>query len=197
MKHLSLALLALFIIVPTAFTADGPCVVPGRSNFQIQVGTGGLFGAFAHNHLIAAQKIDGCATINTTDSRQSSIKLTFSDLRVLDPKESAKDRAEVQKTMDTEVLRISEYPRITFASTAVETSPSANTLRIRGNLTIRGKTEPIIVPVTLTKQEDGSYRAVGKYKFRQTAFGIKPISLGGGTVKVKDELQTAFDLLLK
>jgi polyisoprenoid-binding protein YceI len=75
--------------------------------------------------------------------------------------------------------------------------PSPNQLRIRGNLTIRGKTQPIVVALTLHKQDDGSYRAVGKYSFKQTAFGIKPISLAGGTVKVKDELQTNFEIFLK
>jgi polyisoprenoid-binding protein YceI len=195
MKHLCLALLFVFIATADA-AAQGSCVVPGRSHFQIQVGTGGLFGSFAHDHLIAAQKIDGCATIDTADLAHSSIKLTFSELRVLDPKESAKDRAEVQGTMDTEVLRISEFPRITFESSSVENS-SANQLRVRGNLTIRGKTQPIVVPLTLQKLDDGSYRAVGKYSFKQTAFGIKPISLAGGTVKVKDELRTNFEIFLK
>src|SRR6266581_8493338 len=88
------------IIASTASGADGPCVIPGRGYFRIHTGTGGLFGAFAHNHLIEAQKIDGCATMDPKDLAHSSIKLTFTaaDLRVLDPKESAKDRAEVQKT---------------------------------------------------------------------------------------------------
>ena len=36
---------------------NGPCVIPGRGYFRIHVGTGGLFGAFAHDHLIEAAKI--------------------------------------------------------------------------------------------------------------------------------------------
>jgi polyisoprenoid-binding protein YceI len=196
MKYMFFALLSL-LFATAATAAEGPCIVPGRSHFQIHVGTGGLFGAFAHNHLIEAQKIEGCSTIDANNLTHSSIKLTFSDLRVMDTKEDAKDRAEVQKTMDTEVLRVSEYPHITFESTAVENSGSGDQLRVRGNLTIRGKTQPIVVPLTFTKQSDGTYHATGKYNFKQTAFGIKPISLGGGTVKVKDELQTDFELFLK
>src|SRR4051812_38791801 len=108
MKQILLALFSLFIAV-TAEAADGPCVIPGRSHFRIHVGTAGLFGAFAHNHLIEAQKINGCARMDAKDLTHSSVKLTFSaaDLRVMDPKENAKDRAEVQKTMGTEVLRVS------------------------------------------------------------------------------------------
>jgi hypothetical protein len=44
---------------------------------------------------------------------------------------------------------------------------------------------------------DGTYQATGKYNFKQTSFGIKPIQLAGGTIKVKDELETEFELYLK
>ena len=193
------ALISVLFAATNALGAEGPCVIPNRGHFQIHTGTAGLFGAFAHDHLIEAQKIEGCATVDPKDQTQSSIKLTFSTagLRVLDAKESPEDRAKIQKTMETDVLRVSEYPRVTFESTAVERGGAANTLRIRGNLTIRGTTVPVTVPVTFTKLEDGAYRAVGEYRFKQTAFGIKPIQLAGGTIKVKDELRTEFELFLK
>jgi polyisoprenoid-binding protein YceI len=127
------------------------------------------------------------------------VKLEFptADIRVIDPGESEKDRAEVQKTMETEVLHVSEYPRITFESTGVEPDGALNRLRLRGNLTIRGKTLPVTVPVMVTRLDDGTYRATGEFKFKQSSFLIKPIQLGGGTVKVKDELRTEFELFLK
>jgi hypothetical protein len=53
------------------------------------------------------------------------------------------------------------------------------------------------VPLTLTHLDDGTYRATGEYKLKQTAFGIQPIQLAGGTVKVKDEVRTEFELFLK
>ena len=76
-------------------------------------------------------------------------------------------------------------------------SGTADALRVRGNLTIRGKTQPVIMPLTLTHLDDGTYRARGEYKLKQTAFGIQPIQLAGGTVKVKDEVRTEFELFLK
>jgi polyisoprenoid-binding protein YceI len=118
-------------------------------------------------------------------------------LRVLDPKDSSEDRGNVQKTMETEVLRISEYLQVTFEATAVDRPNAANQLRVRGNLTIRGKTQPVIIPVTFAHVDDGSYKAVGEYKFKQTAFGIKPTQRLGGAVTVKDELRVEFELFLK
>jgi polyisoprenoid-binding protein YceI len=183
----------------SASAADRACVVPERGHFRINVGTGGLFGAFAHDHLIEATKIEGCAQIDTKDLAHSSIALTFpaSAIRVLDPKEDAKDRAEVQKTMETEVLAISQYPEVKFESTRIEQAGTAQQLRVSGKLTIRGKSLPVVIPLTFVQQAEGTYRATGKFQFKQSAFGIKPVRVAGGTVKVKDELETEFDIFLK
>src|SRR5262245_52290088 len=89
--------IVLFIFfVLTSISADAAervCVVTETSHFRINVGTGGLFGAFAHDHLIEATKIDGCAAIDLQDLAHSSIALVFptSAIRVLDPKQP-KDR---------------------------------------------------------------------------------------------------------
>jgi polyisoprenoid-binding protein YceI len=188
------------LLTPVSFTAqNGPCVIPGRGHFQIHVGTGGLFGAFAHNHVIEAQKIEGCVKLDAKDPTMSSLKLTFqaSGIRVLDPSDSAKDRATVQQTMETEVLHTAEFPQITFESTGILRAAGANQYRVKGNLKIRDKTQPVEIPVTFSQNADGTYEVVGKYMLKQTSFGIKPIQLAGGTVKVKDEIQTEFDLFLK
>ena len=176
MKWNMLTLLLVFVS-PALAKPDRACVVPREGYFRIHVGTSGLFHSFAHEHSIEAQGVTGCA--------------------VIDPKESEKDRMEVQKTMETEVLRISEYPRVTFESTSVERAGEVNRFRVHGNLTVRGKTLPVIIPVTLARLADGTYRASGAYSFKQSSFLIKPIQLAGGTVKVKDEVQTQFELLLK
>lgn len=191
--------LLVLMVAAMAFGADGPCVVPNRGHFQIHTGSAGLFGALAHDHLIEAQKIEGCAAIDSNDLTHSSIKLTFaaSDIRVLDPKESADDRVKVQRNMETDVLRISEFPQVTFQSTGIERAGATDSLRVRGDLTIRGKTQSVIIPLTLTQLADGTYRAVGEYRFKQTSFGIQPIQLAAGTIKVKDELRVDFELFLK
>jgi polyisoprenoid-binding protein YceI len=187
------------VLMTTVFAADGPCVVSGRGHFQIQTGTSGLFGAFAHEHVIEAEKIEGCATVDPNDLARSSIKLTFTTagIRVKDPKENPADRAKVQETMERDVLQVSQFPQITFVSTAVERGKAADAFQVRGNLTIRGKTQPVTIPVNVVRAADGSYRATGEYKFKQSTFGIRPVQLAGGTIKVKDEIRTEFELFLK
>jgi hypothetical protein len=39
---------------------------------------------------------------------------------------------------------------------------------------------------------NGHYR--GSSRFRQTEFGMTPITIGGGAVKVKDEVRIEFDV---
>src|SRR6187401_3022310 len=104
------------VLAVLTLAAQNACVIPGRGFFRVYAEAGGLFAVFAHDHLIEAQKIEGCAQVDLRNLPQSSVKLTFSaaDLKVLDPKESPDDRAKVQKTMETDVLRIAEFPKITF-----------------------------------------------------------------------------------
>jgi polyisoprenoid-binding protein YceI len=172
---------------------------PRPGFFRIHVGTGGLFGAFAHDHLIEAQKVEGCAVIDGKDLTRSSIKLTFpaANVRVMDPNESAKDRATVQENMDKDILRASEFPRIVFESTSLEMGSGASQLKVHGKLTILDKTQSVVIPLTFKRLGDGTYQADGKYNFKQSSFGIKPIQLAGGTIKVKDELESEFELFLK
>ena len=49
---------------------------------------------------------------------------------------------------------------------------------------------PVVVEVTL---KDGHY--LGSASLKQTDFGINPIRIAGGTVKVKDEVKIQFDII--
>jgi len=70
------------------------------------------------------------------------LDFSTSDIRVIDPNENAKDRAEVQKTMEGEVLRVSQFPRISFESTFIELADGAERFRVRGKVRERETREP-------------------------------------------------------
>jgi polyisoprenoid-binding protein YceI len=57
---------------------------------------------------------------------------------------------------------------------------------VKGDLTLHGQTRPVSAAV---HKQEGTY--VGICRFKQTAFGIHPVSVGG-VVKVKDELEIRF-----
>jgi polyisoprenoid-binding protein YceI len=57
-----------------------------------------------------------------------------------------------------EYFDTAKYPEATFKSTKVEKGATPNTLKVTGDLTLRGVTKPIVLDVTINK--------VGKYPMR-------------------------------
>ena len=117
-------------------------------------------------------------------------------LKVSGAGEPPDDVPKVQQTMESEkVLDVARYPRITFESSSVAPGRrDAATLDIvvAGQLTIRDVTQPVTVPVHVTLT-DRAVAATGRFSVKQTAFGIKPISIGG-VVSVKDTLDITFSI---
>jgi polyisoprenoid-binding protein YceI len=187
----------LHAILPTPLHASTFCVDSEGSAFRIHVASAGLFSAFGHDHQIEAREIKGCAEIDWSQLDHSSVSLTFSTpaIMVLDP-DHAKDRPQVQQNMETEVLRIHDFPEIQFKSTSVHVQ-TAGALRIDGQLTIRGRTQSVSIPLRLEQNGATQARVTGKYTLKQSTFGIKPIQVMGGMVSVKDDIQLEFDLQLR
>jgi polyisoprenoid-binding protein YceI len=61
--------------------------------------------------------------------------------------------------------------------------------KVDGDLSLHGVTKAVSLTV---KQTGGSYMTHTILK--QTDFGIKPISIGGGMIKVKNELEIDFQI---
>lgn len=160
-----------------------------RSALKIRVFKSGFFSAFAHNHEIEAPIAQG--TVEISEKPAVALQVDARKLRVLDPELSADKRADVQKTMDgPQVLDSERFPEIAFQSTTVETI-GANHWTVRGNLTLHGQSRSVIVDVAL---RNGNY--AGSATLKQRDFGITPVSIAGGTVRVKDEIKIDFDVVL-
>lgn len=171
-------------------TAQPRAIDTERSTVTIYAYKSGLFSAFAHNHEIRAPIARGFVSEAAPPS--VAIAIRTADMEVLDPTLAPRRRQEVRTRMlGPGVLDAASYPEITFSSTSVEPAASGGWL-VSGELTIRGRTRPVTVTTT---SRDGRYQ--GAARIRQRDFGIEPISLGGGTVKVKDELTIAFDIAVK
>lgn len=149
----------------------------------------GLFSAFAHNHEVEAPIESG--EVTAAEPPSVELRVDARKLHVLDPELSADTRAEIQKTMlGPQVLDAERYPEIHFHSTAVESQGTDRWL-VTGNLDLHGQTQSIAVDVTL---KNGVYK--GSAILKQTKFGITPVTVAGGTVKVKDDLKIEFQIAL-
>jgi hypothetical protein len=161
---------------------------PTQSTVTVRVFKSGLFRAFADDHVIEAPLAGG----SLADSATPTVEITIDvrAMRVLDPGLSAKDRGEVQTRMlGPEVLDGDRFPHIRFRSVAIQRG-DAGRWSVRGELEVHGQTRPFAVNVVRT---EGHYK--GSASLKQSDFGITPISIAGGTVKVKDEMKIDFDIV--
>jgi len=160
-----------------------------RSRLTVHVGKSGAFSGFGHDHEISAPIARG--DVQTSKPLSVLFNVKAAAMKVIDPDESEKDRAEVQKTMlGPDVLDVARYPEIRFVSGQVEVIGDSH-WRIHGNLTLHGQTKAIVLETILEK---GHYR--GSATVLQTNFGITPIKVAGGSIKVKDEVQIEYDIVL-
>lgn len=160
----------------------------GKSSLTVHVYKAGVFSALGHNHEIAAPITRGAVD---TAAHRVELEVKASALQVRDPDASGKDRDQIQSTMlGPEVLDAQRYPKIVFRSTAVELAGPA-AWNVRGDLRLHGETGTVSVEV---RQVNGHY--VGSSHFKQSDFGIKPVKVAGGTIRVKDEIEIEFNIVL-
>jgi len=155
---------------------------PEHTIFTIHVGKAGLFSMAGHEHRVAAIINEG--VLDDSGEGHISFRIDAHKLIVL----PEKDQAEIQTTMQTKVLESDRFPEIHFESTTVQ-KLAADRWKVEGNLTLHGQTHPVIADVHQT----GTHYE-GKSTIKQTDFGIQPVSVAGGTVKVKNELVIEFSV---
>jgi len=180
-------------LTPDTVHAQSKTIDVTKSTLKIRVFKSGVFSAFAHDHEIQAPIEEGIIEAGIPDSSaHASVQLRVDSrkMRVLDPDTSADTRDQIQHTMQSAtVLDVEKFPEISYQSTTVTSRGDAH-WEVNGMLNLLGKKQPVVVEVSL---KDGHYR--GSASFKQSNFGINPISLAGGTIKVKDELKIEFDIV--
>jgi len=130
-------------------------------------------------------------SFNDSDLPQVAFTVDARKLMLVeDSKLSAEQQAEIQHTMHAKVLQSESYPLISFHSTKIEKT-AVNHWLVTGELTLHGQSRPIRADVHYA---EGAY--TGRSTIKQTCFGIHPVSVAGGIVKVKNELEIEFIVVL-
>ena len=185
------SVLALCLTVATLFVLPSAraqtTIDTEKSIMTVHVFKAGLFSAFGHEHEVRAPIQQG-----SFNEATPSVELAVDarKLRVVDKEISEKDRAQVQQDMlGPKVLESEKFPEIRFRSTNVERLGEGKWL-VTGDLTLHGQTQSVKVNV---EGQNGHYN--GTAELKQKDFGITPITVGGGAVKVKNELKVDFDIV--
>jgi len=170
-----------------AMHAESRAITVQGSSLTVFVYKTGLFSAFADNHVIRAPLVEG--SVSEEPPLAVSVLVHSAELEVIDPGLAPTRRAEIQARMlGSEVLDATRYPDIAFTSTAIDVT-GLERWTVTGRLTIHGQSR--VVMFTVTRR---SRRYRGDVSLKQRDFGIEPITVLGGTVKVKDELKVQFDV---
>jgi polyisoprenoid-binding protein YceI len=186
MRLSALTLCAAIAAAP--LTAQERGIDTQRSTFVIHVGKSGLLSAAAHDHTIEAAIASGAIREAPAPHIEFTIETAKMTLRP-DPKVDPKTELTIQKDMEEMTLETMKFPAITFRSSRVEKLADGD-WKVEGDLSLHGVAKTVSLTVKLT---EGVYTAHTVLK--QTDFGIKPIGIGGGMIRVKNEVEIDFRIL--
>ena len=179
-------ILTLVLMGSATVVAQSVAIDATRSTVTVKVFKAGLLSGFAHDHAIQAPIASG-----SIDAQQRSVVLSFqtADLKLMDSEGSESDHREIQATMmGPKVLDANRFPIISFRSKQVQLA-GAGHYEVDGDLSLHGVTRDVTIPVVLS---NGLYR--GEIKLKQTDFGIMPVKIAGGAVRVKDVIEVKFEI---
>lgn len=186
---MKLEILAAALTFAFAAAAQDVRIDTQRSIVTIHVGKAGLLaGAAGHEHWVNAPIASGFVNEGsphvefTVNTREMTVKP--------DPKIDAKTEEQIQKDLQEMTLDSGKFPRIWFVSQKVERSGDG--WKVEGTLTLHGVSKNVNLNVT---KDAGAY--ISHTTLKQTDFGIKPVSVGGGMVKVKDQIDLEFRIVLQ
>lgn len=176
-------------------------VIDGRaSRFTVQASAAGLLAAMGHNPTIAIRDFGGELSFDPERLKAGSFRLTIkaASLTVQDDI-SDKDRREIERIMNKDVLETAKFPEIIYESSSIAVTKVTEMLysaALNGQLTLHGVTRGQSVNARVALL-GAMLRASGEFSLSQTSFGLKLVSVAGGALKVRDELKFSFEIVAR
>ncbi|HEX8149429.1 MAG TPA: YceI family protein [Pyrinomonadaceae bacterium] len=172
-----------------------------RSEFTIRAFAGGPLWFKGHDHLIRARDFEGEARMTPGAVSPASLTLSVRAASLAETREVFTEQQ--KKIIDGElrdvVLEPDKYPEITFKSTDVSVEPRGGdlyALKLGGDLTLRGVTRHVTIPVEVTLRGD-ELRARGEFTVKRSDFKVPATSAVHGTVRVRDRMKVSFDIVAR
>ena len=171
------------------------------SAFTVQAFAEGLFSAFGHDPVIGIKEFRGEVEFAPGTFENARLKLTINcNAMIVINDVKPTDRQDIERMMRHEVLETAKYPEMVFESHNIAMSRAGEgryRARIIGDLALHGVTQKnlwINGEVTMTAE---GLRAKGNFAVKQTDYQIKLVSVAGGTLKIKNEVQCKFEIVAR
>ena len=200
--RLGLWVLVLGPALPAAAATRTYVIDASASAVQVHVGKSGVFGFAGHTHEVTADRFEGRVDADPDDLARSSVELSFeaSGLKVSAQGEPEGDAPKVQEVMaGPKVLDVSRFPAIRFRSRQVSgrrAADGAYELQVAGEVSLHGVSRAVTVPVRV-ELSGATLTASGRTALAQRPFGIEPVTAGGRTVKVKNDVGVEFRIVAR
>jgi len=160
----------------------------------------GLLGAFGHDPTIGIQDFNGDVEFDPDDVANARLRMLVapSSLQVLSDINKT-DRAEIERRMYYEVLEVNRFPEIAYHCSRVSANSGGSGrywVALNGDLTLHGVNRNHLVSARLMLSGE-NLRASGEFVLRQKDYDIRPPTMVGGVVSIKDELKFSFDVVAR
>ncbi len=170
-----------------------------NSLITVVVRRGGPMARFGHDHVIASRTVRGfvAPTAGRADFQFRLDELSVDEATLrneagLTTQPDADAIAGTRNNMLTRVLEAHSFPVVLLH--AERMAPGSDTLRL--TITLHGVSKTIEVPVTFERSKD-SLTASGSFELLQTDFGITPMSVMGGAIRVEDPIALRFRIVAR
>ena len=172
-----------------------------ESDVVILVYRGGVFAKMGHNHVVTSRDVHGFALLSEKNNEAKAdlyvplktliVDETAKRARVgFESVVSEKDIAGTRQNMLEKVLEAESFP---YVFIHVESESIYKQQVVKVDMTLHGVTRSFTLPVEI-EQSEARLSVSGKMVLRQSDFGMKPFSVLGGALRVKDEIILNFQL---
>lgn len=183
------------------YTAVRYVIDSKRSMCTVQAFSTGMLSAFGHDPKFAVRDVQGEAQVGGSgaalETARLNVRIRADSLEVVDDI-SEKDKQEIYRQMHNEVLEGDRFPEIVYDCSRVTASGSGDRYWavLHGEFTLHGETRTLPVAARVVITGD-SLRASGEFSLRQSDYGIAPVKVAGGAIKLKDEVKCTFDVVAR
>ena len=171
-------------------------VNPKESQIEIHLFKGGFLSTFGDNHLIAMTHFSGTAKLSQMDGWTAELTGEATSLKVIDPWGNPSERKEVEHTMlGPTQLDVNNFPVINLHSISFDPTSHDAAWHLVAVVELHGVARK--VRFSLDCHETGDKLQIrGKKMFKLTDFNIQPFSTALGAVKVKNDFEVTYNIVL-
>jgi len=199
MKKLIHSIVAVKLVLATIILLAVPALVMAQSSYKLAASPDVTI------KVLGSSNVHDWVMTSTTMQSQGDFAVAGDKLQALHSlsfRLAVKSLHSEHASMDDRTYKsvnASKYPDISYKLTSAVVTPAGAgkyLVKIKGNLTIAGATQPISMDVTATVANN-IITCSGEKKIQLTDYGIKPPTFMLGTMKVANDLTIQFNLIYK